>query len=143
MQLRHRSRHVARNRLLLLKQGFLCFEGMKPAKGLNQEIGGRMRAVRVAVYGERSQGHVARLMNVSQSDLSRWECGKRVPSVIDLVHFARACGTSPEKVLSGLGPPPIEQLPLGDLDAKAAKTVRGLVVLLRERAATTRSRRAS
>jgi transcriptional regulator with XRE-family HTH domain len=110
---------------------------------MNEEIGSRMRAARIAVFGNGSQGHLAHLMQVSQSDVSRWETGKRVPSVVDFVRFARACGVTPEKILAGVAPASMEQLSLGDLDARAAETVRGLVVLLRQRSPAKRARRAS
>jgi transcriptional regulator with XRE-family HTH domain len=102
-----------------------------------------MRATRVAAYGDRSQGHVARLMRVSQSDVSRWESGTRVPRVTDFIRFARACGVPPERILGGIAPTGAEQLALVDLDARAARTIRGLVGLLRERSAPRKSRRAS
>jgi transcriptional regulator with XRE-family HTH domain len=103
---------------------------------ISAEIGRRMRVKRQSVYGRRSISVVARHMNVSPSDISRWERNKRTLSLIDFIRFARAIGVAPEKLLSGIAPAAAEQqvLPLVGLDAPAETVVRKLVDLLRERA---------
>ncbi|MBI2773016.1 MAG: helix-turn-helix transcriptional regulator [Chloroflexi bacterium] len=104
---------------------------------LAREIGRRLRQARVSVYGERSQSHLARLMKtVTQSDISRWEAGSRIPDVVQFVRFSEACGAPPTRLLRGLGSKiTMEQqpLPLGAIDSSAAQLVRRLVLLLRER----------
>jgi transcriptional regulator with XRE-family HTH domain len=100
------------------------------------EIGQRMRSARLRVFGEGSQGHVARLMSVSGSDISRWETAVRTPSAVDFVRFSRAVGVAPEKLLAGIAPARSEQMTITGLDAPAAKVVKRLVYLLRERKAS-------
>src|SRR5438093_13763782 len=98
-----------------VEQVLLCSSDMKRKSvpvDLASESGERMRVARLSAFGDKSQGDVARLMVVSQSDISRWETGKRAPSVVDFVRFARACAVPPEKILSGIAPTAAEQLRL-------------------------------
>lgn len=130
----------------------ICFCGMKEADvPLAREIGERMRKTRLAVFGiDAPQTAFARLMRRVQSDISRWERGERVPSVVEFVRYAQACGVAPEKILAGIAPARAEQLHLLSLegiDQPAANVVRRLVDILRERrsrpTSTSARRRAS
>lgn len=94
-----------------------------------------MKAMRVAVFGERSKTHVAGLMGAHQSDISRWESGERVLTVGQAVRFAKACGRDATELFSGVAPALSEQqlLPLTGVDEPAAELVRNLVQLLKRR----------
>lgn len=105
---------------------------------LAREIGERMRKTRRQVFGQKaSQAAFARLMpSTVQSDISRWERGERAPSLVEFIRFAKACGVAPEKIIAEIAPPRAEQLQLISLDGvnpPAAKVVRRLVDILRER----------
>jgi transcriptional regulator with XRE-family HTH domain len=106
------------------------------ADGLRQEIGKRMRQARTDVLGEASLGVMSDRLGVSRSEISRWETGVRSPSAVDFVRFARVLSVPPEKVLSGIAPARQHQMTLVGLDVPAAKVVRRLVHLLRERKAS-------
>lgn len=100
-----------------------------------RDVGERMRAMRIAVFGEKSETHVAGLMGVSQSEISRWEQGERVFTVAQAVRFARACGRDATRLFSGVAPALAEQelLPLSGIEPPAADLVRDLVDMLRTR----------
>jgi hypothetical protein len=121
----------------------LCCFGMRPEDvPLAREIGDRMRVTRQGVFGrDSSQTDFARLMPpTAQWDISRWECGERIPSVVEFVRFAKACGVAPEKILAGVAPPRAEQMHLISLEGispPTAKVVRRLVDILRERSRRT------
>jgi transcriptional regulator with XRE-family HTH domain len=106
------------------------------ADALRQEIGKRMRQARTDVLGEASLGVMSDRLGVSRSEISRWETGVRSPSAVDFVRFARVLSVPPEKVLSGIAPARQHQMTLVGLDVPAAKVVRRLVHLLRERKAS-------
>jgi transcriptional regulator with XRE-family HTH domain len=124
---------------------------MRPEdRELAREIGQRMRKTRRAVFGaDLPQAEFARLMRFArQPDISRWETGGRIPSVADLVRYARVCGVQPEEILAGIAPTRSEQIRLLSLDGIApptAKVVQRLVDMLREpkRGRPDASRRAS
>lgn len=103
---------------------------------LRAEIGKRMRAARISVFGDNSLGVVADRMGVNRSVISRWETGVRSPSAVDFVRFARVLSQTPEKILAGIAPARVSQLALVGLDVPATKVVRRLVDLLRERRAS-------
>ncbi len=114
-------------------------------------IGENLRAARLRRYGPRSQTYLARRLGIGQPELSLWEGGRRSPKVIDLVRFAEACGTTPERLFRGVAgalrrKPSVaaRQLTL-DLDTESATLVAQLVSLLRmrARAAVPARRRAS
>lgn len=103
-------------------------------------VGTNFRAARLRRFGPRSQTLFARRIGISQPQLSLWETGRRSPRIVDLVRFAEACGTTPERLLHGVRSgirrrrvAKAEQLTLA-LDAEAATLVAQLVGLLRTRA---------
>ena len=125
-----------------LEHGFVCFCDMKRDADLSiaRDIGERMMSMRVGVFGKRSKSHVARLLGVSQSDITRWESGERVFTIAQAVRFARACGRDATTLFSGVAPALARQelLPLRGIEPRAAELVRDLVDVLRSR---TRERR--
>jgi transcriptional regulator with XRE-family HTH domain len=116
----------------------ICFTGMTKRSldlSIAKQVGERMRDMRVGVFGEKSKTHLAGLIGVQQSDISRWESGERVCTVAQAVRFAKACGRDATQLFSGIVPALAEQelLPLHGVDAPAAELLRDLVEMLKTR----------
>ncbi len=96
-----------------------------------------MKAVRESRLGARSQSLLAKRIGVSQSELSRWENGRREPGILDFVKYARACGVGLDYLLHGGSSDVATQgsviLEPVTLDADASKLVQGLVRFLEGR----------
>jgi transcriptional regulator with XRE-family HTH domain len=82
--------------------------------------------------GHGSQRDIAPKVGVSQSRISRWESGRAIPNALELIRFAEACGTRPERLIEGVAMPTVEQLHM-ELDPKAGAIVGELVQILHER----------
>lgn len=82
-----------------------------------------------------SQHGLARVIDVSSTQVLRWERGDRLPGVIDLFRYAEGCGTTIEAIVGDLSRRPLaKQMPLGlDLDPPARAVIIKLVDLLRAR----------
>lgn len=79
-----------------------------------------------------TQLQVAHALKIDKGQISRWECGKNAPSVMQLLHLASYCGTRPETLIEGLIEPTWEQLAHG-LDGQAQAVIYDLAKLLRDR----------
>jgi len=105
------------------------------------ELGRNMRRARERRLGIRSQSLLAARMGVSQSDLSRWENGRREPGVIDFLNYARVCGAPVEELLRGVNfdrrqsklLSPVRLEPVMELDPTASRLVLSLVKLIERR----------
>lgn len=106
---------------------------------LRRDIGRRMREAR---RGRGSQRLIAERVGCDQSRLSRWESGKAMPGLVDLLRFCAACETRPEVLLRGLVMPSAEQMRL-ELDADAEAAVYRIVQVLHERTSGARAARDS
>jgi transcriptional regulator with XRE-family HTH domain len=82
--------------------------------------------------GHGSQRDIASKVGVSQSRISRWESGRAIPNALELIRFAEACSTRPERLIEGVAMPTVEQLHM-ELDPKAGAIVGELVQILHER----------
>lgn len=97
---------------------------------MRQLMGERMRRART--QRKLTQLQVAHALEIDKGQISRWERGKSAPSVMQLLHLARCCGTRPETIIEGLVEPTWEQLAHG-LDGQARAAIYDLAKLLRER----------
>src|SRR5688572_5615147 len=84
-----------------------------------------MKRARTETYGPRP-ADFSRATNISPSQISRWESGKTLPTVIQLIRFAEHCQMSVEQLIQGLSEPKAERLLLG-LDEESQVVVVGLV----------------
>ena len=98
-----------------------------------KELGRRMRNARIARWGPK-QSACALALRVEQSQISRWESGKTVPRLTELLPFAAACGTTLDELTSGFMKPTGVQLLLG-LDSDAQAAVIDLVEIIRRKTA--------
>lgn len=98
---------------------------------LLEAIGALMLGAR---RGHGSQRDIAEKVDVSQSRISRWESGRAIPNALELIRFAEACNTRPERLIEGVAMPTVEQLHM-ELDPKAGAIVGELVQILHERRA--------
>lgn len=108
---------------------------MRKHRKLTDEEQEFLRAIGTLMHDARrprAQRKVAGEIGTSQTRISRWESGGAIPDVIDLIRFARACSTRPERLIRGVAAPSVEQLHR-DLDARAGAVVEELVDLLHER----------
>jgi transcriptional regulator with XRE-family HTH domain len=94
-----------------------------------ETIGDLMRSAR---RGHGSQRVVAQKVGVSQSRISRWESGGAIPDALELIHFAEACLTRPERLIEGVAMRTVEQLHM-ELDPQAGAVVTELVQILHDR----------
>jgi len=97
---------------------------------MRQVIGERIRAART--QRKFTQLQVAHALEIDKGQISRWECGKNAPSVMQLLHLARFCGVRPETFIEGLVEMEWEQLAHG-LDGLAKAVIYDLAKLLRDR----------
>ncbi len=108
-----------------------------PAKHLTDErmrqvMGERIRVART--QRKFTQLQVAHALKIDKGQISRWECGKNAPSVMQLLHLAHFCGARPETFIEGLVEMDWEQLAHG-LDGQAKAVIYDLAKLLRNRPA--------
>jgi len=101
---------------------------------MRQVMGERIRVART--QRKFTQLQVAHALKIDKGQISRWECGKNAPSVMQLLHLARFCGARPETFIEGLVEMEWEQLAHG-LDGQAKAVIYDLAKLLRARPAPT------
>lgn len=97
---------------------------------MRQLMGERIRRART--QRKFTQVQVAHALKIDKGQISRWECGKNAPSVMQLLHLASYCGTRPETLIEGLVEPTWDQLAHG-LDGQAQAVIYDLAKLLRDR----------
>ena len=88
-----------------------------------------------------SQNALARRIDVSSTQVLRWERGDYLPGVLDLIAYAEECGTTAEQMLGDLSRhPTARQMSFSwpDLDPPARGVILRLVDLLRERSPGTK-----
>ena len=124
--------------MVVIASSLASFVAVKKARRLSEQehalltkVGALMRGAR---RGHGSQRDVADKVGVSQSRISRWESGRAIPDALELMRFADACSTRPERLIEGVAMPTVEQLHM-ELDPKAGAIVGELVQILHDRRA--------
>lgn len=95
------------------------------------ELRKAIHRARVETYGPK-QVDFERATGISQSQISRWESGKTIPTVLQLIRVAEACNRTAEDLIVGLSEPEGAQLLLG-LDERSQAVIVDLVALLKTR----------
>ena len=84
---------------------------------LRVELGSNLRRARREA--ELTQGKLADMLGVDQPQISKWEGGRTLPTILQLIDLAIACRRRPETLIEGLVAPTREQLSLA-LDASTS-----------------------
>lgn len=96
------------------------------------ELGQNLRRARRQV--DLTQQVMGRSLGVDQPQISKWERGKGLPSLLQLVAIALVCRKRPETLIEGIIAPTREQLLLG-LDAQTSRLLYEITSLVARGAA--------